>query len=118
MKPEPLIFIKHIRDALAEIAQFVSGMDEKTFYKDAKTQKAVVRDLEIIGEAAKNVPDEFKTGHPQLEWKGIIGMRDVIVHQYFGLNLRRVWRVIASDLPKLTAQVKQILADPPHASAA
>lgn len=110
MRKEPLVFVKHIRDAVEEIEQFVGGMDEKAFYKDVKTQKAVIRDLEIIGEAARNLPEEFKMRHPEVEWRGMTGMRDVIVHEYFGLNVHRVWKVIVNDLPRLKAQVNKILA--------
>ena len=64
--------------------------------------------LEVIGEAVKNIPDDFKEEYPDIPWKKIAGMRDILIHQYFGINLKRVWKTIKEDLPQLKAKITQI----------
>ncbi len=79
------------------------------FYEDSIVQDAVLRRLEIIGEAVKNVPDDFRAKYPDVPWRQIAGMRDVLIHAYFGVNLRRVWKVVKEDLPGLKLKILKIL---------
>src|SRR3989344_4611910 len=111
MKKDALVFIKHIRDAIGEVGEFLSGVTEENFLNDAKTQKAVVRDLEIMGESVKNLSMEFRARYPQVDWEGVAGFRDVVVHDYFELDWKIVWEVVEKNLPVLKAQISKILAD-------
>lgn len=86
-------------------------MGEKRFSQDVKTQKAVVRSLEVIGEAVKNLPDDIRKKHEEVDWGGVAGLRDVIVHEYFDLDLERIWKIVMEDLPGLKKQVEKILAE-------
>lgn len=70
---------------------------------------AIIRRLEIIGEAVKNIPDDFKDKHPDVPWKEIAGMRDILIHEYFGVNLERVWKTAKEDLPEFKKTVSEIL---------
>jgi len=102
------IYLLHIRDAILYILEYTaSGKD--SFFADRKTQDAVVRNLEIIGEATKRVSDSLKNAHPDVSWKPIAGMRDKLVHDYFGVNLQLVWDVIERDLPALKLKISDLL---------
>jgi len=102
------VYLLHIRDAIQSILEYTSsGKDH--FFADRKTQDAVVRNLEIIGEATKRMSAALKAAHPDISWKPIAGMRDKLVHDYFGVNLQLVWDVVARDLPHLKVKVAQLL---------
>ena len=85
-------YLKDILDAIAFIEEFTSGMDFEDFSKDRKTQFAVIRALEIIGEAAKAIPEDFKKEHPEVPWREMAGMREELIHAYFGVDLHVVWK--------------------------
>lgn len=84
-------------------------MDYETFSRDNKTVYAVIRAVEVIGEAAANVPDEIRSKYPSLPWRDIRGMRNKLVHQYFGVNMEVVWQTIQEDLPMITGELENIL---------
>lgn len=84
-------------------------MDYETFSRDNKTVYAVIRAVEVIGEAAANVPDEIRSKYPSLPWRDIRGMRNKLVHQYFGINMEVVWQTIQEDLPMITGELENIL---------
>ncbi len=86
-------------------------MDFNDFLNDRKTRKAVVKNIEIIGEAAKNVPDDIKACHPDIEWRVIAGMRDRLVHGYFGIDYEIVWEVVGNRLIGLRGSVREILVE-------
>ena len=94
-----------INEAITRIEQYTKGFSYQTFLADTKTQDAVVRNLQIIGEAAKNISAEFKRQHRDIDWKAISGMRDKLVHQYFGVNWDILWDVVANKLPHLKTQM-------------
>ena len=94
-----------ILDAIDRIASYVLGLDYEKFLTDWKTQDAVARNIEIIGEAARCLPLDFKESHPEIAWDEIVGMRNVIVHEYFGILPDVVWDVIQNELPVLRAQI-------------
>lgn len=94
-------YLKDILDAIASIEEFTSGMDFEDFSKDRKTQFAVIRALEIIGEAAKAIPEDFKREHPEVPWREMARMRDKLIHAYFGVDLRVVWKTLKEDVPFL-----------------
>jgi hypothetical protein len=79
------------------------------FIRDEKTIDAVIRNLEVVGEAAKNVPEEIRQKYPQIPWKEVAGMRDRLIHAYFGVDLEIVWQTIVSDLPKLESELVKII---------
>ena len=106
---DPLLYLGHIRDALADIAAYTAaGRD--AFLHSKMMRDAVVRNIEIIGEAAKRLPQDVRDRAPEIPWKNVAGMRDVIVHDYFAIDDEIVWGVVERDLPKLRAAVDRLLA--------
>ena len=99
--------VHDIKEAVKRIEAYTKGLSYSKFLKDAKTQDAVVRNLEIIGEAVKNTSSDFKRKNRNIEWKSIAGMRDKLIHEYFGVNLEIVWNVIKEKLPQLKNQIKK-----------
>ena len=106
MKKDPQVFLAHIVDAIACIKSYTKD-GETAFFADRKTQDAVIRNLEIIGEAVKQLPPALTAQHPDIPWKDIAGMRDQLIHHYFGVNLKLVWGVVANRLDALHDAVSQ-----------
>ncbi len=109
MKKDVIIFLTHIIESINHIETFVKGVSRSEFLQNTEKQYAVARGIEIIGEAAKNIPPEFRKKYPNTPWTEIAGMRDMLIHHYFGVNLARVWNVVKEDIPKLKVQVIEIL---------
>ncbi len=103
------VYLRDIVAACESISTFTAGMDLDTFRKDDKTASAVIRKLEIIGEATKQLPEEFRQRHPDIPWREMAGMRDRLIHFYFGVDHRLVWQTIRERLPYLTRQIRHIL---------
>lgn len=99
------LFITDILQAIERIESFINGMDYDAFVEDDKTLSAVVRKLEIIGEAVKQLPDSFKQQHPTIPWKQIAGMRDKLIHFYFGVDPLLVWQTVENRLPELKSAI-------------
>lgn len=97
-----------ILDAIDRTISYAGGMTYSDFLVDRKTQDAVTRNIEIIGEAARALPEDFKERHANIPWDEIIAMRNVIVHQYFGILPDVVWDVIRNELPALRAQIARL----------
>ena len=97
--------VQDILDAIDRIASYVAGMDYEHFLTDRKTQDAVTRNIEVIGEAARALPEDFKERHADVPWSEIVAMRNVIVHQYFGILPEVVWDVVKNELPTLRSQI-------------
>ena len=103
--------IRHILDAAREAVAFAKGRSRAELDSDRKLSLSLVRLLEIIGEAAKGISQEFRDSHSDLPWKSMIGMRDRLIHGYFDVNLDVVWETVTKDLPALIAKLEKILAD-------
>ena len=109
MKKDPKIFLKHILESIKEIEANIAGISEEEFSRDTRRQDAVVRRIEIIGEAVKNLPLTFRKKYPEVEWREVAGMRDKLIHHYFGIEMSIVWETSKKDLSKLKQQVSKIL---------
>ena len=109
MKKDPEIFLKHILESINFIESFSKNLIFEQFIKNKLRQNAIVRELEIIGEAVKNLSSIFTDKHPTVEWGKIAGLRDKLIHNYFGVDLKTVWNVVKEDLQKLKKQIQQIL---------
>jgi len=102
-------YLADMLEALNKAGQFVEGMTYEQFSKDDKTVYAVIRALEIIGEASKRVPPEVREQQKNIPWREITGMRDKLTHDYFGVNLSVVWKTATMDLPSLESSIRSLL---------
>lgn len=109
MSFEPRDYLRHILAEAEYLLARSEGLTFDEFRTDETLQRAFVRSLEIIGEAAKKMPEGFRTGHPAIEWRAMAGMRDRLIHDYFGVDYEIVWDVVRSHLPKLRHQIAAIL---------
>ena len=104
-------FLLDIEEAIRRILEYTAGMNWDEYLRDYKTQDAVVRNLEVIGEATKNLSDEFLIQHPGIPWRDMAGTRDRLAHHYFGINQEIVWQIVEHDLPELIGQIEQVTRD-------
>ncbi len=100
--------IEDIWDSIEKIERYIENMTQDNFQNDEKTTDAVVRNLEIIGEAAGRLPENFTDQHSEIEWVKIIGLRNRIVHEYFGVDLQIIWQILKNDLPAFKESLKKI----------
>jgi len=111
MKRSLNLFVADILNSINNIESFSINLSEQKFLNDELHQSAIVRQIEIIGEAVKNIPDSFRDKYPEVPWKKAAGMRDLIIHTYFSVDLDTVWRVIKTDIPILKVQIQKIMED-------
>ena len=102
------LLVEDIWESIEKIERYTEGMTQDSFQNDEKTTDAVVRNLEIIGEAASRMPDDFTDQHSEIEWVKIIGLRNRIVHEYFGVDLQIIWQILKKDLPSFKESLKKI----------
>ena len=102
-------YLGDVLEAILRIQSYTLAMEWEDFLSDHKTQDAVVRNLEIIGEAVKNLSPEFTQINPQVPWKDLSGVRDKLIHHYFGVNYEIVWQIVQEDLPALSNQIEEII---------
>ena len=104
-------FLSDIQEGIRRITDYTGGMTYETFLTDTKTQDAVIRNLEVIGEATKNLSEGLRTKYAKLPWRSMAGVRDRLIHHYFGVNLDIVWQIATAELPEVAPQLDRILAD-------
>ena len=108
MKKDPLVYIDDIRDSIEAVKRYTAGLTKEAFFNSTEKQDAVYRRLELIGEAANRLPDEFRSQYHRIPWSKIIGMRNVLIHEYDSIDLDRVWETIQKDVPELEGYIKSI----------
>jgi len=110
-KREWRLYVEDIQESIELVEKYVENMEFEDFKADRKTIDAVVRNFEIIGEASKFIPEDIKKDHPDVDWKGVVGLRNRIAHEYFGISLSILWKIIKEELPKLKEQMRGILGE-------
>ncbi|TVR15234.1 MAG: DUF86 domain-containing protein [Balneolaceae bacterium] len=108
-KRKPAVYLQDILESIEHIQRFLDGVSEDDFYENVEKQDAVLRRLEIIGEALKHLPDGIRDNHPDIPWRQIAVMRDIIIHEYFGVTLDMIWVVATEDIHDLKAKVEEII---------
>jgi uncharacterized protein with HEPN domain len=108
-KRDELVFLEDILECIEKIEEYVEGLTEKEFEENSEKQDAVIRRIEIIGEAVENISNETRGKYPDVRWREIAGMRDVVIHQYFGVTIGLVWRVAAFEIPNLKERIEAII---------
>lgn len=108
MKRDIGLFIEDILESIKNIEEFTKKLNREKFSLDKLRQSATIRQLEVIGEAVKNIPDSFRKKYPNIPWKDIAGFRDILSHAYFGVNIDRIWNITEKDLPRLKREIMGI----------
>ncbi|GGH01336.1 DUF86 domain-containing protein [Parapedobacter pyrenivorans] len=109
MEKSPSVYLHHILTCISRIRAYTEQIDEQAFLKDFLIQDAVIRNFEVIGEAVKKVNPTIRKRYPEIPWKNIAGMRDKLIHDYMGVDVRAVWGVVEDVLPDFERQVKRII---------
>lgn len=105
------MYIEDILSAINRIEKYINGLEYEEFIQNDMAVDAVIRNLEIIGEASKNVPENARSQYPNVPWKRMIGLRNIVIHEYFGVDLSIVWRIITKNIPEVKPLIEKILND-------
>jgi len=108
-KREIKILLDDIIESINNIESYITKLNKTQFFSNKMAVDAVVRNLEIIGEATKNIPDDYKMQHSNVDWRGMAGLRDVIIHGYFNVDLEIIWEIIQQDMPQLKKNILPLL---------
>ena len=108
MRKDPKVFVEHILECIELIEKYTEATTENEFLNYIQLQDSVIRRIEIIGEAIKNIPEETKKEYPKIPWKKIASMRDILIHEYFGIDLKLTWEVVRRDIPDLKREMLKI----------
>jgi len=111
MKKDNLAFVKHIRDSIDKISLYTQNISQDTFINNTMIQDAVLRQIEVIGEASRNISEDFMEKYQDVPWKRMIGMRNKVIHDYFGVNLSIVWSAVKNEIPPLKSFIDKIIVD-------
>lgn len=111
MSREYRLFLEDMRKACDKVIRFTQQLTREQFVADEKTFDAVMRDLEIIGEAAKHIPPEVRAQYPDVDWRKMSGLRDVVIHEYFGIDVELIWDIITHEVPGLLPRLNRILSE-------
>jgi uncharacterized protein with HEPN domain len=109
MKKDDSVYLRHIIDAFMQIEDYMDGVSYDEFISNKLLQDGVIRQLEVMGEAARNLSEDLRCEYPQIPWRQMIGLRNRMIHAYFNVNLQIIWEIIQGDLPDLKRETKQIL---------
>jgi len=112
-KRKPDVYLQDILESIQQIEEYLDNVNENEFYRNPEKQDAVLRRLEIMGEAVKHISEEIRDKYDDVPWRRIAGMRDIIIHEYFGITLSMVWVVAKRDLPNLKSRIEKIIKDNP-----
>ena len=109
MRKDDSAYLRHVLDAICRIEEYTGDITYKGFLKNNLRQDAAIRQIEVIGEAVKKLSSELKKGHPEIPWKDVAGMRDKLIHDYFGVDLDAVWDTAEKDIPQLKNKITAII---------
>ena len=110
MKRDDSVYLRHILDAMARLSGYLNGVDEAAFLAQPLLQDGAIRQIEVMGEAVKNLSSPLRAQFPHIPWQDIAGMRDKLIHQYFGVDLEKVWLTAVRDVPALEPEIAKVLA--------